>query len=227
MCLTGGPASLPAMPHHPNEQYEQAVLDLIDHSPNGAVPHTPTYQDALRNLIATFQVYPSSEHAGNFVTTRSLSGRPSFSAENIETLHSQGGDELEANASIFERYVQSLDASLQTKARGLLATVAGRPAKHRAKHGIVTAHDPVHSLFLVPGAGPHPGLPGNYLYGFIAERNLPEAAKDWSLHLHDREDGEAVWHTPDVSEAIDTLRELLSSAPFHLRELETFGFAVS
>ena len=215
------------MPHHADEQFDHALLDLIEHSSTGAVPQTPTHQDALRRLIASHTVYSSAEHAGNYVTARSLSGLPSFSPNNLHALFTGEIEAVESNASVFERYVHSLPAALQSHARSLLATVAGRPAKNRAKHGMPAAHDPVHALFLVPGAGSHPGLPGNYLYGFLAEGHAGATGTDWSLHLHDREDGEAVWHTADVKDAVAKLEELLESAPFHLRELEAFGFAVS
>jgi hypothetical protein len=39
------------------------------------------------------------------------------------------------------------------------------------------AHDPIHTLFLVPGAGPNPGIPGNYLHGSAAGTNLVETTK--------------------------------------------------
>ena len=31
---------------------ENATMEMIEHSPTGAVPHTPTYQDALKRLYA-------------------------------------------------------------------------------------------------------------------------------------------------------------------------------
>jgi hypothetical protein len=214
------------MLHHPDEQFDHAVLDLIENSPTGAVPHTPTYQDALRRLSASFQVYPSADHPGAYVTARSLAGRPSFFPENLDVLSKGDADTIESNTAVFERYVRSLPPALQPKAQALLATVAGKPAKHRAKHGLVASHDPVHALFLVPGSGVHPGLPGNYLFGFLAEKGTEGAGTDWSLHLHDREDGDATWHSSDLQEAITHLQELTSSAPFHMRELEAFGFVV-
>lgn len=214
------------MSHDPNEAFDHAVLDFIDHSSNGAVPFTPAYQDALRRLDHAHQVYPSADYARGYVTARSLSGLRSFWAENLDALLTEPQGTLESNAKIFERYVKSLKPELQAKAQALQLTVAGKPALHRAKHGIVVAHDPIHTLFLVPGAGIHPGLPGNYLYGYLAETNVG-GAKGWSLHLHDREDGDARWQTESVNTAVQTLHELIETAPFHLRELEAFGFTVS
>lgn len=214
------------MIHDPNETFDHAVLDLIDRSPTGAVPYTPVYQDALRRLDHAHQVYPSADYTGGFVTARSLAELKSFCAENLAELLAEPRGTLEANAKIFERYVQSLKPNLQAKARALQLTVAGKPALHRAKHGIVVAHDPIHTLFLLPGAGIHPGLPGNYLYGYLAEISTAAAA-GWSFHLHDREDGDARWQTDSVQTAVQTLHELMDAAPFHLRELEAFGFTVS
>jgi hypothetical protein len=99
--------------------------------------------------------------------------------------------------------------------------VAGKPAHHRSKHDGAVIHDPVHSLFLVPGAGTHPGLPGNYLYGFVHEIN-PGA---WTVHLHDSDDGAAKLDASNQAEALAKLQEVIASAPFHLSELEALGFA--
>ena len=62
-----------------------------------------------------------------------------------------------------------------TPAEALRLLVAGRPAHHR-RHGSVIAHDPVHTLFLVPGAGPNPGIPGNYLHGSVLELSVDPAS---------------------------------------------------
>ena len=35
------------MPHDPHAEFDHKVLDQIEHSPVGAVPRTPLYQDAL------------------------------------------------------------------------------------------------------------------------------------------------------------------------------------
>ena len=211
------------MPHDPNAQFDQAALDVIEHSPVGALPYTPAYRDALARLYASHQVYPSADHKGGHVTARSLRNLPSFFAENLDALVSGQDELLEPNASVFKRYVQSLPANLQGKAEALHATVAGRPALHRAKHGVVV-HDPVHSLFVVPGAGPHAGLPGNYLYGFLAQGGRGGVAGGWSIHLHDSEDGAVLFHTDDVKDAIAKVHEVIESAPFSMQELEALGF---
>src|SRR5689334_2204414 len=66
-------------PHH---AFDQTVLDQIEHSAVGAVPMTPSYQDALKRLYASHQVYASADHRDGHVTARSLVGLPSFYAEN-------------------------------------------------------------------------------------------------------------------------------------------------
>jgi hypothetical protein len=208
----------------PDTHLDHVVLDLIDHSPVGAVPHTPAYQDALRHLYAAHQAYPSADYKDGHVTARSLSSLSSFYAENLATLQSGNGDGLESNTAIFDRYVKSLPSAIQSKAESRRAMVAGRPALHRAKHGLVVAHDPIHSLFLVPGAGPHPGLPGNYLYGFIAEG---ASAADWSIHLHDSDDGAVHYRASSIQDALAKFQEILESAPFHLSELEAIGLPLS
>lgn len=210
------------MSQDPNAQFDHAVLDMIEHSPVGAVPHTPAYQDALRRLYHSHQAYPSSDHKDGHVTARSLARLPSFHADNLDTLHVSRNevDEVEPNSTVFTRYVESLPESLRAKAEAYRATVAGRPAHHRAKHDGTIVHDAMHTVFLVPGAGPNPGLPGNYLYGFVIEVS-PTA---WAVHLHDSEDGEVRFETPSLSEAVAKLEEVLESAPFHMSELEALGF---
>ena len=47
-----------AMPH---SEFEQTVLETIEHSPVGAVPRIPTYLDALAPLLASFQVYAAAD----------------------------------------------------------------------------------------------------------------------------------------------------------------------
>jgi len=46
----------------PNAYFDQAVLDQIEHSPIGAVPFTPTYQDALKRLYGSHQAYARADH---------------------------------------------------------------------------------------------------------------------------------------------------------------------
>ncbi len=211
------------MPQDANATFDHSVIDVIDHSPVGAVPYTPAYRDALARLYAAHQVYPSADHKGGHVTARTLANLPSFHANNLEVLASGQSDLLEANKAIFDRYVQSLPSALQAKAESVRVVVAGRPALHR-KHGAVVAHDPVHSLFLVPGAGPHPGIVGNYLYGFVIEDGAGAAAHGWSVHLHDSEDGAIVFHAENIKDALDKVQEVFESAPFDMKELEALGF---
>lgn len=211
------------MPYDPHAEFDQTVLDIIEHSPVGAVPFTPTYQDALKRLRATQQVYPHADHKDGFVTARSLTKLPSFYAENLDALIAGqiGPDSLEANGRVFDRYVQSLPVEVRARGESKRLTVAGKPAQHRSKHDGAVIHDPVHSLFLVPGAGAHPGLPGNYLYGFVHEMN----AEQWTVHLHDSDDGAATFKAANLAEALAKLQEVLASAPFDLNELEALGFA--
>jgi hypothetical protein len=213
------------MPHDPHAEFDHKILEMIEHSPTGAVPRTPAYQDALDRLRASHQVYPDADHPDGFVTVRSLSARPSFHANNLEVLNAGAIDAptLESNATIFDRYVAALPAALRAKAESHRAIVAGRPAHHR-KHGGVLVVDPVHTLFLVPGAGAHPGIPGNYLHGSLLQLGADPVAGGWSIHLHDRDDGAAMCDLPTLQEALAKLQEVFASAPFHLNELGALGF---
>lgn len=219
------------MPQDPNAQFDQTVLGMIEHSPTGAVPMTPSYQDALKRLYASHQVYADADHANGHVAARSLAQRPHFHANNLEALMAGQIEpaSLEANGSIFDRYVRSLPAAAQTRAESFRLTVAGKAAHHRAKHvgpdKIAAAPDPMHTLFLVPGAGPHPGLPGNYLYGAVVE-SRPGSARPWSVHLHDSDDGDAVFETTSMAEALAKVAEVRESAPFALSELGALGFTL-
>ena len=94
---------------------------------------------------------------------------------------------------------------------------------YRAKHGAVAVHDPLHTLFFVPGAGPNPGLPGNYLHGSLLQLGADPAA-GWAVHLHDRDDGAAMCDLPTLRDALAKLQEVIASAPFHLNELGALGF---
>jgi hypothetical protein len=205
------------------------LLDLIDHSPIGAVPATPSYMDTLRRLIAAHQVYASADHKGGYVTARSLTARPVFHANNLEAFLSGKieATALESNASIYSRYVGSLPAALQARAEGMRILVSGKPAHHRAKHvgdQKIVAHDPIHSLFLVPGTGPHPGVPGNYLYGSTLQLRVDDESA-WSVHIHDSDDGMAFCDVGSVAAAFEKLQEVLASAPFNMNELSALGFS--
>lgn len=215
------------MSQDPAAQLEQTVLDMIEHSPAGAVPHTPTYRDALARLLASHQVYASADYKNGYVTVRSLTALPSFYAENFDLFASGGAtaEELEEDASIFARYVGSLPEDKRAKAEAARAVVVARKTQHRARHGAAVAHDPAHTLFLVPGTGPHPGLPGNYLYGSLYQAGA-DAKGAWGIYLHDAEDGLARCELPDQATALERFREVIASAPFQLAELDTLGFHI-
>ncbi len=212
----------------PHAQLDQTVLDKIEQSPLGSVPHTPTYQDALRRLYASHQVYASADHKDGHVTVRSLASSPLFHAANLDELVAGkiAPDVLEANDSIFSRYVQSLPAALREKAEAQRVKVVGRAIHHRKHQGVVdpAIHDPITSIVLVPGTGPHPGLPGNYVYGALIEIMSPGAASTWSVQLHDAEDATASIELPTLAEALSALQDLIASAPFQLSELDALGF---
>ena len=213
------------MPHDPHAQFDQTVLDMIEHSPVGAVPFTPAYRDALARLYSSHQAYPNADFKDGHVTARSLARLPSFHANNLAALIAGqvAPEALEANASIFDRYVQSLPDVRRAKAESLRLVVAGRVAHHRAKHGVVVVHDPIHTLILVPGTGPHPGLPGNYLYGSAFQLHA-DAGSPWAVHLHDSDDGAALFDSPTMDVALAKLQEVLDSAPFNMNELAALGF---
>ena len=84
-------------------------------------------------------------------------------------------------------------------------------------------HDPV-GLALVPGAGPHPGLPGNYLHGAVFHVGADDATGSWVVHVHDSDDGAALCNVPKLPEALEKMSELIASAQFHLSELAALGF---
>ena len=216
------------MPHDPNAEFDHTVLDKIELSPSGAVPTTPAYQDALKRLYASQQVYAHADYKGGHVTTRSLIQLPLFHAQNLEAFIAGTitDDALESNASIYDRYVQSLPLDHRARAESLRVMVIGKPSHHRAKHDGVIVHDPLHMLFLVPGAGPHPGLPGNYLHGSVFHVGPDEVTGAWEIHLHDNDDGACVFRTPTLPEVLAKLQEVLASAPFHLNELEALGFTL-
>jgi len=216
------------MSSNPHAHFDQTILDMIDHSPVGAVPSTPAYQDALNRLYAAHQVYVSADHKGGHVTARSLASAPHFHASNLDALVAGeiAPEALEPNASIFDRYVHSLALDVRKKAEGYKAVVAGRVGHHRAKQGVVTAHDPIHTLFLVPGCGPHHGLPGNYLHGSAFQLSAGPTSR-WAVQLHDCDDGAALFDAPDMGGALAKLQEVLECAPFNMDELEALGFRLN
>ena len=216
------------MPQDPNAHFDQTVLDLIEHSPIGAVPATPSYQDAVKRLYASHQAYANADYKDGHVTARSLARQPSFHADNLDALIAGqiAPEALESNQAIFDRYVQSLPVERRAKAESLRVLVAGRPAHHRKHGGVVVAHDPIHTLFLVPGTGRHAGVPGNYLYGSLLQLSA-DATSGWAVHLHDSDDGAAVFDAPTMAEGLAKLQDVLASAPFNMNELEALGFRLN
>jgi hypothetical protein len=218
------------MPQDPNAQFDSTVLEMIEHSPMGAVPNTPSYQDALKRLHAAHKVYADADHKDGHVTARSLAGLQNFNAANLGALvdGTIGPEALETNFSIFDRYVKSLPADRRARAEGFRAKVAGRPVLHRAKHAgsekLPVAHDLTHTLFLVPGTGPHPGLPGNYLHGSVLQTGSEARPGSWAIQIHDNDDGAAVFDAPSMLAALAKLQEVMDSAPFNMNELEGLGF---
>src|SRR3954468_4758096 len=97
----------------PNAEFDHAVLDKIEFSPQGVVPTTPAYQDALQRLYAAQQVYPSADHKGGHVTDRSLARLHFFHANNLDAFIAGeiAEEALEPNKSIYDRYVASLPAA--------------------------------------------------------------------------------------------------------------------
>ena len=212
------------MPHSPHEDFDQNLLGIIEHSQTGAVPSTPFHQDGLNRLRASHQVYPDADHKDGWVTARSLAGRPAFHASNLEDLVAGriAAEALEPNAAIFDRYLGFLPADRRPKAEARRLAVAGRPVHHRAHKAGVVPHDPVHSLILLPGSGPHPGLPGNYLYGSFYETGAKSGP--WSIILHDSDDGVALFEAASMGEALAKVQEIFACAPFTLEELGALGF---
>ena len=217
------------MSHDPHAEFDHAALDKIELSPIGALPGTPAYQDALKRLYAAQQVYAHADHKGGHVTARSLARLPVFHASNLEAFIAGQitDDALESNASIYDRYVASLPAAHRAKAESQRLLVIGKAIHHHAKNDGTVVHDPLHTLFLVPGAGPHPGLPGNYLHGSVFHVGPDESTGSWVVHIHDSDDGASRFSAPTRAEALAKLQEVLASAPFHLNELEGLGFRLT
>ena len=220
------------MSQDPNSQFDHAMLDMIERAPGGVVPLTPSYQDSLKRLYLSHQIYANADHKGGHVTARSLSEAPRFHAVNLDAFLAGAIDPeaLEPNDAIFARYVAARPPARRARAEAFRLKVAGRPVHHRSKHAggekLPVVHDLLHSLFLLPGAGPHPGLPGNYLHGSVVEAESGAAHGPWSLHIHDSDDGDAVVDAGSIQEAFGKLREVLDSAPFNMDELVALGFRI-
>lgn len=213
------------MSQDPHASFDQTILDLIEHSSVGAVPHTPAYDDAVNRLLHAQKIYHSADQKDGYVTARSLSRRPSFHPANWESfVAGEIGDELiEPNSSVFNRYVASLGSEQQKRAETFRSRAAGKPVMHRARHGAVF-HDPVHTLFLVPGSGPNGALPGNYLYGTLIQLSANPRSGAWAVDVHDADDSVVLFDATDLPAAAAKLQEVLESAPFFLWELEDLGF---
>ena len=229
LVLSEFPPNLGAMPHHPHEAFDHTVLDMIERSPIGAVPNTPDHQDALIRLHAAHQVYADADHKDGHVTARSLAKSPNYHAGNLEAFIAGEieADKLESNLSIFDRYVQSLPPARRAAAESHRTTVAGRPIRHRAKHvgdAREAIHDPLHTLFLVPGSGRHPGLPGNYLYGSVFQGGAHTSTAPWTVQLHDSFGGGVACDAATLPLALAKVQEVLASAPFAMDELADLGF---
>lgn len=216
------------MSQDPHAPFDLNVLDMIEESAVGAVPYTPSYQQAIRRLYASHQVYASADNKGGHVTARSVAKSPLFYANNLEKFRSGAIEStaLEPNTSIFDRYVASLPMALQAKADSYRLKVAGRVIHHRKHHGTdaPVVHDPLHSLFLVPGTGRHHGLPGNYLHGMVCDVPQPGAAATWIVRLQDAADDTSTFEAATLPEALEKMQETLASAPFDLCELAALGF---
>lgn len=214
------------MPQSSLTPFDHSLLDLIDHSPTGAAPRTPTHDESLARLLAAQQVFHSSDYKEGYITARTLARQPHFLAAGLAELaaHPEDYSQLEANASVFDRYVASLPEAHRARAESFRLSTAGRPIHHRIKAGSESVRDPLHSIFLIPGVGPQPGLPGNYLRGSLDE--LQDAAHRiyFRLQILDSDTDAALCELPTLAEALARLRDLTDSAPFHLSDLEALGF---
>jgi hypothetical protein len=214
------------MPLSNDPSLDQEVLDMIERSPTGSVPRTPTFDDAVARLRASQQIFSSADHKDCHVTARSLAKLPVFCAKNLKEFLAadQAGIELEPNNSIYDRYLQSLSPAVRQRAEGFRLIIAGRPVHHRIKTG--QGRDPLHSIFLIPGGGPHVGYPGNYLHGLISEKPDASQTNRCSITICDAEHDTASFEASSVKEAAEKLDEVLESIPFHLTELEALGFSI-
>ncbi|HWL17882.1 MAG TPA: hypothetical protein VNR00_19885 [Opitutus sp.] len=214
------------MSQDPNASFDRTVLERIEQSPTGVVPRTPAHDDAIKRLLTAQQIYANADHHDGYVSVRALARLPTFHAANWEEFVGNriGGELLEPNASVFNRYVASLAAENRGRAETLRVKIAGKPVLHRVRPGHAEFHDPVHSLFLVPGSGPGRGLPGNYLSGALVQLGAELRSGAWAIDLHDAEDNVVLFDAPDLRAAAEKLDEVLASAPFYLWELESLGF---
>ncbi len=212
------------MPTSSNSPFDQSVLDLIEHNAGGSVPHTPTYDDALARLRSTQQIYANADHKGGHVTARSLAGRAPFYATNLPGTATslEQVPTLETNASIFARYLASLSPAQRVQAEKFRLAVTGRPVHHRHKGEGPQIHDPLSTIFLLPGGGPQPGLPGNYLHGFLSEGQ----GDAWCIQVLDSDTDLAVAEEHSLAKILERFQDLLACAPFHLTELESLGFTL-
>lgn len=214
------------MPHSPHDEFDHAVLDMIERSSSGSVPRTPTYDEAIKRLLGSRQIYHSSDHRDGYVTARSLSSLACYVPAGLEGLVAAGGDAsgVEQPNAVYDRYVAALPAPQRQKAESLRLSIAGKAVHHRPKTGGTLVRDPLHLLFLVPGAGPQPGLPGNYLRGMLDEVPSVAGATLWRIRVMDTDTDASEWTTADLGEAVARVGEVVACAPFHLDELAALGF---
>ena len=214
------------MPQASLTPFDLTVLDQIDHNATGSVPRTPTHDESITRLVAAQQVFHSSDYKDGYVTTRSLARQPLFVATGLQELaaHPEDHSQLESNLAVFDRYVASLPEAQRARAETFRLNTAGRPIHHRPKASGAAVRDPLHSIFFVPGAGPKPGLPGNYLRGSIDETQDAAHQTRYRIQVLDSDTDAAVCELPSLAAALAQLRDLIESAPFHLSELEGLGF---
>lgn len=205
--------------------FDQTVLGLIEQTPNGVVPRTPIYDEAIARLRSAGQIYINADFAGGFATARSLAKLPVFAASNLEAWASgnEGTVTPESNLAVFDRYVASLRPEHRARAETFRVPLAGHPVHHRAKAGTAADAEPANLLFLVPGGSLHRTLPGNYLHGFIRK----VASGGWELRVADAERGFARFEAGSKAEAVGKYEELVASVPFLLGELEALGFKLA
>jgi hypothetical protein len=93
------------MSQDPNAHFDSTVLEMIEHSPVGAVPATPSYQDAIVRLRASHKIYADADHKDGHVTARSLARLRNFHAGNLDSLVAGTilPEALEPNSGIFDR----------------------------------------------------------------------------------------------------------------------------
>jgi hypothetical protein len=62
------------------------------------------------------------------------------------------------------------------------------------------------------------------LHGSVFHVGADDPTGSWVVHVHDSDDGAALFSAPTLPEALEKMWELIASAPFHLGELAALGF---